>query len=114
MDKESFTATYAYDGGRIDTGSTNFLKAYTTAYTGWTMKWESFRVDNASLYLREENPRTCTAEVKMSFAAAATMRMSSAAATCCQSFWSAKHKTSTRYSEPTAIPASPMIVGTAQ
>ena len=68
LDKDNFTATYAYDGGRIDTGSTNFLKAYTTAYTGWTMIWESFRIDNASLYLREEKPRTCTAEVKMSFA----------------------------------------------
>jgi hypothetical protein len=68
MDKDSFTATYAYDGGRIDTGSTNFLKAYTTAYTGWTMIWESFRVDNSSLYLREEKAGTCTAEVKMSFA----------------------------------------------
>jgi hypothetical protein len=68
MDKDSFTATYAYDGGRVDTGSMNFLKAYTTAYTGWTMIWESFRVDNASLYLREEKPGTCTAEVKMSFA----------------------------------------------
>lgn len=68
MDKDSFTATYAYDGGRVDAGSTNFLKAYTTAYTGWTMIWESFRVDAASLYLREERPGTCTAEVKMSFA----------------------------------------------
>jgi hypothetical protein len=68
MDKDSFTATYAYDGGRVDSRSTNFLKAYTTAYTGWTMIWESFRVDNASLYLREEKPGTCTAEVKMSFA----------------------------------------------
>jgi len=68
MHKDSLTATFAYDGGRIDSGSTNFLKAYTTAYTGWTMTWESFRVDNASLYLREEKPGTCTAEVKMSFA----------------------------------------------
>jgi hypothetical protein len=68
IDKDSFTATYAYDGGRIDTGSTNFLKTYTTAYTGWSMDWGSFRVDNASLYLREEKPGTCTAEVKMSFA----------------------------------------------
>ena len=68
MDKDSFTATYAFDGGRVDTGSTNFLKAYTTAYTGWTMIWESFRVDSASLYLREEKPGKCTAEVKMSFA----------------------------------------------
>jgi len=68
LDKDSFTATYAYDGGRIDTGSKNFLKTYTTAYTGWTMMWESFRVDAASLYLREDQPGACTAEVKMSFA----------------------------------------------
>lgn len=68
LDKDSFTATYAYDGGKIDTGSTNFLKAYTTAYTGWTMNWESFRVDNASLYLREVKQGACTAEVKMIFA----------------------------------------------
>lgn len=68
IDKDSFTATYAYDGGRVDTGSTNFLKAYTTAYTGWPMTWQSFRVDAASLYLREEKPGMCTAEMKMSFA----------------------------------------------
>ena len=68
LDKDSFTATYAFDGGRVDTGSTNFLKTYTTAYTGWTMLWQSFRVDAASLYLREDKPGMCTAEVKMSFA----------------------------------------------
>lgn len=70
MDKDSFTATFAYDGGRIDGyTSSNFLKAYTTANTAFMgPTWESFRVDNASLYLREEKPGTCTAEVKMSFA----------------------------------------------
>lgn len=68
IDKDSLTATFAYDGGSVDSGSTNFLKAYTTAYTGWTMTWESFRVDNASLYFREDKPGKCTAEVKMSFA----------------------------------------------
>jgi hypothetical protein len=68
IDRDSYTAVYAYDGGRVDTGSKNFLKAYTRAYTGWTMTWESFRVDAASLYLREEKPGTCTAEIKMSFA----------------------------------------------
>lgn len=68
LDKGSFTATYAYDGGRVDKGSTNFLRAYTTADTGWTMTWESFRVDSASLYLREDSAGTCTAEVRMSFA----------------------------------------------
>jgi hypothetical protein len=68
MDKDSFTATFAYDGGRVNSGSTGLLREYTTAYTGWTMTWESFRVDSASLYLREEKPGTCTAELKMSFA----------------------------------------------
>ncbi|MCC7495897.1 MAG: PEGA domain-containing protein [Fimbriimonadaceae bacterium] len=32
------------------------------------MNWDSFRVDSASLYLREEAPGTCTAELKMAFA----------------------------------------------
>ncbi|MBC7928445.1 MAG: hypothetical protein H7039_22615, partial [Bryobacteraceae bacterium] len=32
------------------------------------MTWESFRVDAASLYLRADNPGTCIAELKMSFA----------------------------------------------
>jgi hypothetical protein len=68
MDKGSFTAAYAYDGGRIDTGSTSFLKEYTTANTGWRVTWQSFKIESASLYLRQENPGTCTAEVKMSFA----------------------------------------------
>ncbi len=68
MDKDSFTATYAYDGGRIDNGSTNFLRSYTNAYTGWSMIWTSFRVDASSLYLREEKVGTCTAEIKMVFA----------------------------------------------
>lgn len=71
LDKDSLTATFAYDGGRIDGGaSTNLLKAYTTANTALFLGpiWESFRVDNASLYLREEKPSSCTAEIKMSFA----------------------------------------------
>jgi hypothetical protein len=71
MDKDSFTATYAYDGGRISgTGSAEqMLKAYTTANTAFFgPDWESFRIDAASMYLREEKPGVCTAEVKMSFA----------------------------------------------
>ena len=70
MDKGSFTATYPYDGGRIDGyTSKNMLKAYTNANTAFMGPiWESFRVDNASLYLREEKPGTCTAELKMTFA----------------------------------------------
>lgn len=69
MDKDSYTATYAYDGGRIDGyTSKTMLKAYTSANTGFLTNWDSFRIDSASLYLREEQPGTCTAEVKMSFA----------------------------------------------
>lgn len=71
MDKDSFTATYAYDGGRIDGygDAKLMLKSFTTANTAFMgPTWESFRIDAASLYLREEKPGTCTAEVKMSFA----------------------------------------------
>lgn len=68
MDRDSFTAAYAFEGGRVDRGSTQLLKAYTAANTSWTVTWESFRIDSASLYLREDEPSTCTAEVKMSFA----------------------------------------------
>ena len=71
MDKDSFTATYAYDGGRIDgySDAKQVLKAFTNAnmaFMGPT--WESFRIDAASLYLREERLGTCTAEIRMSFA----------------------------------------------
>lgn len=71
MDKDSFTATYAYDGGRIDGlgGATQMLKAYTTANTAFMgPTWESFRIDAASLYLREEQGAGCVAEVRMTFA----------------------------------------------
>jgi hypothetical protein len=71
MDKDSFTATYAYDGGRIDGygDARQMLKAFTNANTAFMgPTWESFRIDAASLYLREEKPGACTAEVKMSFA----------------------------------------------
>jgi hypothetical protein len=71
MDKDSFTATYAYDGGRIDGygDAKQMLKAFTNANTAFMgPTWESFRIDAASLYLREEKPGSCTAEVKMSFA----------------------------------------------
>lgn len=71
MDKDSFAATYTYDGGRIDGygDAKQMLKSFTTANTAFMgPTWESFRIDAASLYLREEKPGTCTAEVKMSFA----------------------------------------------
>jgi hypothetical protein len=71
MDKESYTATYAYDGGRIDGygDAKQMLRAFTNANTAFMgPTWESFRIDAASLYLREETLGACTAEVKMSFA----------------------------------------------
>ena len=69
MDKDSLTATYAYEGGRVDSGARQMLKAFTTANTAlFGPNWESFRIDSASLYLREEKPGNCTAEIKMSFA----------------------------------------------
>lgn len=68
LDKDSFTATFAYDGGRVDSSAKDLLRAYTSANTGWTVNWESFRIDAASLYLREDKPGNCAAEVKMSFA----------------------------------------------
>jgi len=71
MDKDSFTATYTYDGGRIDGygDAKQMLKSFTNANTAFMgPTWKSFRIDAASLYLREENVGTCTAEVKMSFA----------------------------------------------
>jgi hypothetical protein len=71
MDKDSFTATYAYDGGRTDGygDAKQMLKSFTTANTAFMgPTWESFRIDAASLYLREEMAGTCTAEIKMSFA----------------------------------------------
>lgn len=71
IDKDSFTATYAYDGGRIDGygDAKQMLKAFTNANTAFMgPTWESFRIDAASLYLREEQAGGCTAEVKMSFA----------------------------------------------
>lgn len=71
MDKDSLTATFAYDGGRIDGygDSKQMLKSFTTASTAFMgPTWESFRIDSASLYLREEKLGTCNAEIKMSFA----------------------------------------------
>ncbi len=71
MDKDSFTATFSYDGGRIDGygPAKQMLKSFTNANTAFLgPTWESFRIDSASLYLREETIGECTAEVKMSFA----------------------------------------------
>jgi len=71
MDKDSFTVTYAYDGGRIDGfgDAKQMLKAFTNANTAFMgPTWESFRIDAASLYLRDDDLGKCAAEIKMSFA----------------------------------------------
>lgn len=71
MDKDSFTATYVYDGGQITgySDAKSMLKAFTNANTAFFgPTWEAFRIEAASLYLREEKVGECTAEVKMSFA----------------------------------------------
>jgi PEGA domain len=70
MDKASYTATFAYDGGRmVGSTSTKMLREFTHDRSGILGPvWESFRIDSASLYLREDTPGVCTAEVKMAFA----------------------------------------------
>ncbi len=71
LDKDSFTATYAYDGGQIGgySDAKSMLKAFTNANTAFLgPTWEAFRIDAASLYLREEKLGECTAEIKMTFA----------------------------------------------
>jgi len=70
MDKDSLTASFAFEGGRIDgREASRMLKTFTTANTAFLgPTWDSFRVDSASIYLREEKQGACTSEVKMSFA----------------------------------------------
>ena len=70
MDKDSFTSNFDYAGGQIEgmIESKRALKAFTTTNTGWFgPRWERFRIDTASIYLREDEPGVCTAEIKMSF-----------------------------------------------
>ena len=69
LEKDNLIATFAYDGGMYKSyRSKELLKAYTTAYMGFWSIWDAFRIDSASLYLSEEKPEACTAEIKMSFA----------------------------------------------
>ena len=70
LDKETLTATFAFDGGQ-DTGysSSNSIKNYTTASTAFFgPTWQSFRVDSASLYLQDAPSGLCRAEMKVAFA----------------------------------------------
>ena len=67
MDRSSFTAAYAYDGGMTEgyNEATRMVNSFTTTSRGY---WQSFRIDAASLYLRVLGAGACTAEIKMSFA----------------------------------------------
>lgn len=71
LDKETFTATFAYEGGRIDgySSSRQMLKTFTTASTAlFGPSWDSFRIDSASLYLKETVQSGCVAEIKLTMA----------------------------------------------
>lgn len=68
-DKESFTASFASDSGlmKIPFRKNNrlaFLRQYTNAAKSL---WTYFRIDSASLYLREDQPGACVATIKMSY-----------------------------------------------
>lgn len=70
IQQDSYVGNFEYEGGltagRTDTRS--MLKRYTNARLGFTgPTWTGFRIDNASLYLRDEEPGVCTAEISMSF-----------------------------------------------
>ena len=71
MDKDSFTGSFDYAGGLVSDArrAEQHLKSFTQANTRlFGPDWSAFRVDNASIYLREGEPGTCEAEIRMSFA----------------------------------------------
>lgn len=71
MDKDSFTGSFDYAGGLVNDArrAEQHLKSFTQANTRlFGPDWGAFRVDNASIYLRESEPGTCEAEIRMSFA----------------------------------------------
>lgn len=68
LDKESLTATYAYEGsGGLRETLELSLNVRRTPNPG-IGSWDAFKIVAASLYLREENPGTCLATVKINFA----------------------------------------------
>lgn len=72
LEKDSYIANFSYEGGQIQTEETlmHALKTYTTADTSFFgPNWAAFRIDTASVYLRNIDPGVCRAEIKMSFSA---------------------------------------------
>ena len=70
IQQDSYVASFEYEGGQTSgrTNSRSMLKTYTNARLGFTgPTWTRFRIDNTSLYLRDEDPGVCTAEISMSF-----------------------------------------------
>lgn len=72
LEKDSYIANFSYAGGQIETENAlmHALKTYTTADTSFFgPSWLAFRIDTASVFLRNGDPGVCIAEIKMSFAA---------------------------------------------
>ena len=71
VDKDSFTGSFDYAGGLVNDAyrAKQHLQSFTRANTRlFGPKWAAFRVDNASVYLRNGEPGTCEAEIRMSYA----------------------------------------------
>ena len=71
IDKDSFTGSFQYTGGVVtnDRNAKDMLQAFTYARTGmFTTEWSAFRIENASIFLRDDGIDRCIAEIRMSFA----------------------------------------------
>ena len=71
IDKDSFTGSFRYSGGVItnDSDAKDTIRALTYAKTGiFTTQWSAFRIENTSVYLRDDGIDQCIAEVRISFA----------------------------------------------
>jgi len=69
LDKESLTATFAFEGGETAGWSSSAdIKNFTTASTAFFgPSWQSFRVDSASVYFQDQADGHCKPEVKVAF-----------------------------------------------
>ena len=70
-DRASFIASFDYTGGQqVRTFGTvnDTVKALTTAKIGFLTTWEGFRIEAASLNLKERADRGCRAELAITFA----------------------------------------------
>ena len=70
MDKDSLTGSFEYTGGMVGASyrAGQMLRSFTQANMRFLgPQWDGFRIDNASIYLRDGEPGSCNTEVKMSF-----------------------------------------------